>query len=390
MNAMLVWYGFPISCWAIHIWFRIVIFELNSTRLKIIPFPVRQFRNFSGIVLQQYLSNDIRGADWFLLNSKYQFCKMSSSNRLQKMKSEKTDPEKIELVTFLRSKIGDWKKPLYPSFAARIVRRIFNENGGKLRGMSKVDFLARAQKIFDQKQPNCGSFCSICYKTFHNWCDKEMHEQCVHQKDESKKFKCSSCNKGFLSKTSLKYHIDIAHSETKSVLTCDHCKKSFHHEVTLRRHIQSIHDHSKLKPKCDLCEKTFSRKDKLTRHTQKVHRLQYIEFAAAEKDMKQEDGSFKCNRCSKIFAGDRAFKDMTIHMVNKCKDPVEIKCEECRKPFSNQFNLRRHIKIEHNVEISMFHCNSCDFSSGYKWHLARHLKTQHNKVLKLGLQLEEK
>ena len=84
---------------------------------------------------------------------------MSSSNRLQKMKSEKTDPEKIELVTFLRSKIGDWKKPLYPSFAARIVRRIFNENGGKLRGMSKIDFLARAQEIFDQKQPNsalCG------------------------------------------------------------------------------------------------------------------------------------------------------------------------------------------------------------------------------------------
>ena len=102
---MLVWYSLPISCRVIHIWFRIVVFELNGTRLKIIPFPVRQFRNFRGILLQQYLSNNIQGADRSLLNLKYQFCKMSSSNRLQKMKSEKNDPEKIELVTFLRSKL---------------------------------------------------------------------------------------------------------------------------------------------------------------------------------------------------------------------------------------------------------------------------------------------
>ena len=303
------------------------------------------------------------------------------------MKSEKTDPEKLKLVTFLRSKIGDWKKPLYPSFAARIVRRIFNENGGKLSGMSKIDIIARAQEIFDQKQPNCGSFCNICYKNFHNWCSKEMHVQCVHKKDESEKFKCSSCSKSFMSKTSLEYHMDITHSETKPVLTCERCKKTFHHKITLRRHIQSIHDHSKSKPKCDLCEKSFSRKDKLINHIAKVHHLHDIEFARAEKDLKQDNGSYKCNRCSKIFIGDGAFKDLKVHLINKCKDPVEIQCEECGKLFSNQFNLKRHIKIEHNTEITMFNCNSCDFCSGYKWHLIRHLKNRHNKVLKLGLQL---
>ena len=349
---------------------------------------MRQSKN-SAVLCLKYLSNESHGAGKFLLNSKYQFCKMRPSNRLQKMKSEKNDPEKIKLVTFLRSKIGDWKKPLYPSFAARIVRRIFNENGGKLRGMSKIDFLAQAQEIFDQKQPNCGSFCSICYKNFHNWCSKEMHVQCVHGKDETEKFKCSSCSKSFMSKTSLKYHVDITHSETKPVLTCDHCKKSFHHEISLRRHIQSIHDHSKSKPKCDLCEKSFSRKDKLNSHLAKVHQIHDIEFNAAEKALKQDNGSYKCNRCSKIFVGDRAFPDLTRHMVNKCKDLVEILCEECGKQFSNNFNLKRHIKIEHTIEINMFSCNSCDFSSGYKWHLIRHLKKQHNKVLKLGLQLSE-
>ena len=70
-----------------------------------------------------------------------------------------------------------------------------------LSGMSKRDFLARATEIFDQKGSDCEAFCPICFKMFLNWQDKERHVKSVHENDESGKFKCLSCNKTFMSKS---------------------------------------------------------------------------------------------------------------------------------------------------------------------------------------------
>ena len=76
------------------------------------------------------------------------------------MEPDNIDPSKLKLVSFLKSNIGghhnvahgEISKPLLTTaFATKIIRKIFNENEGMLRGMSKKDFLARATEIFDQK-----------------------------------------------------------------------------------------------------------------------------------------------------------------------------------------------------------------------------------------------
>ena len=99
----------------------------------------------------------------------------SHSNTSAKIELGYIDPSKLKLVSYLKSNIGGYhnlgigqsaKPQLTTAFATKIVRKIFNENEGMLRGMSKKDFLARAREIFDQKGSDCEAFCPICFKTF--------------------------------------------------------------------------------------------------------------------------------------------------------------------------------------------------------------------------------
>ena len=298
------------------------------------------------------------------------------------------DPSKLKLVSFLKSNIGGYHnlavgqsaKPLLTTaFATKIIRTIFNENEGMLRGISKKDFLARATEIFDQKGSDCEAFCPICFKTFVNWQDKERHVKSFHENDESGKFKCPSCSKTFMSKSSLNYHKDTAHAETKPIVTCNLCKKTFSHALSLTRHFKITHSPAKntRKIECFKCGVCFTRKDNLTKHEQRVHHLFNINFSEAAKRTQQDDGSFKCNRCGENFGGDEAFSNLKDHITAKCKHPIEIQCEDCGKPFSNESNLKKHIDLKHLNKIQNFFCYQCGFGSAYKENLVRHLKKIH-------------
>ena len=323
---------------------------------------------------------------------KHLFAKQSRNTR---MGSGNIDPSKLKLVLFLKSKIGghhyvapgQCAKPiLTTAFAKKIIRRIFNENGGGPSGMSKKNFLARAREIFDQKEPDCEAFCPICFRSFVNWQDKERHVKSFHEDDESEKFKCPSCSKTFMSKSSLNYHKDTIHAETKVSVTCDRCKKTFSHAQSLKRHFKSVHS-SKLhinKIKCFECGEYFTRKDNRTRHEQRVHKSYNINFTEATKKTKQDDGSYKCNRCGENFTGDEASENLKKHIISKCKVTTEIQCETCGKPFSHKSELKKHIDMKHLNKISIFYCRQmlsgdqqCGFRSAYKENLVRHMKTIH-------------
>ena len=204
----------------------------------------------------------------------------------------------------------------------------------------------------------------------------------VFTDDTSVHFKCSLCETSYMSKTSLNYHIDVAHS-VKPTLKCPLCKKIFSHEQSLKRHKRTglcyiMSDKNRIYPACKLCDKRFRRKDSLTVHKAKVHGLFNIKFDKAEEEFRQDDGSLKCSTCGEQFEGDDAIEDMKTHVVNKCKSAVAVhQCEECGKPFGSIGNLKMHIKMKHRNEYSMHSCKYCDFSSAYKSHLKRHMKRCH-------------
>ena len=119
-------------------------------------------------------------------------------------------------------------------------------------------------------------------------------------------------------------------------------------------HFNSIHSPDKniRKIECFKGGVRFIRKDNLTKHEQRVHHLFNLDFSEATKRTQQDDGSYKCTRCGENFGRDEAFSNLKDHIIAKCKQPIEIRCGDCGKPFSNQSDLKRHIDLKHLNKIS--------------------------------------
>ena len=294
------------------------------------------------------------------------------------MDSSQIHPEKIKLVSFLKSRIGKHRNPLHTTQAIKILRKIYSENGNRLSGMNKQKFLARAREIFEKNLENYQDFCPMCFRYFHNWQDCDRHMKKFHEKGESARFKCLSCSKTFMCGTSLDYHIKTVHS--KSSVICPHCQKIFSHELVLKRHKKSVHMRKELggEPKivCETCGVSFSRKDSLSKHTETVHGLYRLAFDDA-KMMLANEGGFKCRVCGEEFSGDDASRNLNSHLVTKCQRKTRAQCGQCSASFTHQWDLNKHIKIKHKLGTESFSCTHCDFKTDYKNSMSRHMKRKH-------------
>ena len=293
---------------------------------------------------------------------------------------DKISPEQLQLVAFLKDNVGDQENPLATHSSIRIVRKIFKERGGRLSGMTRKSFLSRAQEIFASNELGKEPFCPICFKTFQRHYFRDLHMKGCHDPTGSGRLKCSKCDQTFMAKTSLKYHQDIVHSQSKQSLcslSCDICKLTFCHEQTLVRHLNSVHPQRDLKIKCDKCEAKFSRKDNLTQHEKVVHRTYQLAFGEAERQQARGDGKYECKKCGKIFSGCKAAQSLTTHLVKKCQDDTTFQCSQCGKPFKYKADLKYHIKVKHSDDVQSLSCNLCDFTTQYEKSLTRHKKRKH-------------
>ena len=97
-----------------------------------------------------------------------------------------------------------WMRPKSKSKFSRNVGE-----GYDFCGMTKADFLARAEELHEQRSScDIDHVCSTCFRVFRNWQDKDRHERVIHTNDTSVQFKCSLWKKSKMSKTSLNYYID--------------------------------------------------------------------------------------------------------------------------------------------------------------------------------------
>ncbi|XP_055680596.1 zinc finger protein weckle-like [Lutzomyia longipalpis] len=234
-----------------------------------------------------------------------------------------------------------------------------------------------------------------------------------------KAHKCPHCDKGYTSKSSLKYHIST-HNKPKPV---EEDKKGSDEDAETDKEEEDAKLREFYELKCFICEESFEKFPQLFNHCQKVHQAKafiecceknYYSRACLLNHMNYHiypDG-FKCPECTRSF---HKRKSLRSHMLNQHtpKDQRKYKCPDCDKTFmtSTAFNLhsrkhydwqkrgfackfcqvrrtfespillQKHIRHYHSEEsIEKFVCDTCgrEFRTrtSFKKHMAFHLTTE--------------
>lgn len=209
----------------------------------------------------------------------------------------------------------------------------------------------------------------------------------VHDNIKDADLSCSQCEKSFMSRQSLNYHIDVVHTSSSAEVKCPVCDAKLGHSVSLERHMK-LHKESLELHQCSLCQKQFTRKDNLTVHKKVVHGSVNLETSMTELSRQDKD-SFACRVCGVKFSGERAEKELVAHLVNKCRADQRVSCNKCDRDFSSQFNMKQHERSFHNnVPKITFLANSVILSLSTKLILTgmRRGSIQKNKCLNFCLQ----
>ena len=258
----------------------------------------------------------------------------------------------------------------------KVVKIIEQENlPNSLSNMSKNVFLKKVEWIIEHNILKRDPFCSFCLKKFQNKKDRDNHIKYIHNNIKNEKLCCKVCDKSFMSRVSVKYHMKVCHSSASPKVKCEVCNKVLGHAITLRRHMK-IHEDSELF-KCDQCERKFKRKDKLTGHKKTVHKCVNMAVDLVE-ILKKDDEKYNCTLCKMVFTGLEGGQQLVDHLVNNCKPDERFPCDACDKDFSTKFNLDQHKKSIHYVEAkAVFSCQFCGFITKHKTSLTRHTKRMH-------------
>ena len=235
-----------------------------------------------------------------------------------------------------------------------------------------------------QTKKQCDYECDICGKAFKSLNTFSTHRATIHLNKEL--FECKKCTKQFKQSIHLKRHIKLVHEVHEKNYRCETCNKSCSLKANLLRHIKESHQSPKVK--CNFCDMTFvDNKRNLKRHILRAHKDTLVTKDRTLEDIKNEK---MCNFCSKTFCEpylesklrlhveavhdgkrnyhckfcDKSYKQLhhlkyhqrNIHANHQSK----VKCDICQKEFSEEINLRSHMKLNHH-EIS----RKCEFCQKY-------------------------
>ncbi|XP_063443571.1 oocyte zinc finger protein XlCOF7.1-like [Mytilus trossulus] len=169
----------------------------------------------------------------------------------------------------------------------------------------------KTYKYFDKiafQKSNGKWRCEICKRCFSTKCNVLRH-MTLHDDEEKKCQTCPFCQRIFLFKRYLHYHIMYTHGLKKQKnFKCNLCKTQFSISKNLKRHQKKcMFKHGEVYEsvilKCQLCERTFKKKQSLERH---------IRTHTGEKP-------FKCEHCPYLSA---YYANLKLHKKRRhCERP---------------------------------------------------------------------
>ena len=122
--------------------------------------------------------------------------------------------------------------------------------------------------------------CETCGEKFGTAYRLKIHHYAKHHKGVKERYPCSSCDKTFASKASVREHVKLVHKCIKN-FSCDICGKTFGQSCKLKIHQATVHE-GRRDHKCSLCDKKFAEKGTLTKHVNTVHKSDIISKVSVE------------------------------------------------------------------------------------------------------------
>ncbi|XP_065092665.1 gastrula zinc finger protein XlCGF26.1-like [Ochlerotatus camptorhynchus] len=233
----------------------------------------------------------------------------------------------------------------------------------KLFGTRKT---LRQHSRIHQKRDSRKFKCSFCEKAFNYGHHLRIHET-THTKE--KPFPCSTCGKTFASKDRLTNH-QLQHADDFKH-NCELCTGSFRFRKALKMHCILKHDAAvdKFDPiKCDKCGKELYSQSAASAHLKGPCGNDVCTSMDSEKVAERDRKDHTCDQCS------RAFRSRAAHIMHlKLHNTKECKCQDCPQIFPNLYDLQCHRSQEHQNRTHT--CEICGRSFLQMVVLKRHLKT---------------
>ena len=179
-----------------------------------------------------------------------------------------------------------------------------------------------------------------------------------------KPYKCSQCDKSFVSNAELHHHLPV-HTEERAY-KCQYCGAAYKNSSTLTHHKRTVHVNPSLAP-CPypVCH-YVGKSDKLL----KSHiRYAHIEYKA-----------IPCELCGKSFSTRSHLYDHKRRRHGP-KTPAGYQCtaEECGRVFKSRTTAEKHFRKMHMPQGSlMYPCTKCTWSFPVEEELKQHVKDVHD------------